>query len=69
MNYVFRKIFGNRGICDLRETYSLKSLQELFDEARDRFTESCQTHQNPIVKFIAELDWLFELIVTVTLSC
>ena len=59
MNNVFRKIFGltdYRGIRDLRETYSLKSLQELFDEARDRFTESCQTHQNPIVKFIAKLD-------------
>ena len=39
-------------------------LEEIFDEARDRFMESCQTHKNPIVKSIAAI-----LIAADTLLC
>ena len=58
MNNALRKIFGLTdwlSIRDLREMAFIVPLEEIFDEARDRFMESCQTHKNPIVKFIAAL--------------
>ena len=58
MNNAFRKIFGFRdwrSIRDLRKMFNFSSIYEIFIVAQDRFFESCCTHHNPIINFIAAI--------------
>ena len=59
MNNAFRKIFGFtewQSIRTLREEFGFKSLYVTFKTAKDRFRDSCLTHQNPVISYIASLN-------------
>ena len=58
MNNAFRRIFGFKewqSIRVLREIFGFKSLYIIFKESQDKFLNSCKSHMNPIVNFIANL--------------
>ena len=58
MNNAFRKIFGFKqwqSIRYLRELFGFDSLYNIFKKAQDKFLVLCQSHANPIFKFISKL--------------
>ena len=58
LNGAIRRIFGFRywqSICQLRECYGFKSMEELFEKAKRRFFNSILYHDNNVLKFLASL--------------
>ena len=58
INNAFRRIFGFKewqSIRVLRDIFGFKSLYIIFKESQDKFCNSCKSHINPIVNFIANL--------------
>ena len=58
LNSAIRRIFGFRyyqSIRQIRECYSFKSIEELFDKAKRRFFNSILYHDNNVLKFLASI--------------
>ena len=56
VNNALRKVFGfNRweSIRCLREFFGMRSLYEIFKTTQDKFTQSCKSHPNSVISYIA----------------
>ena len=56
VNNALRKIFGFsrwESIRTLREIFGMKSLYDIFKSTQDGFVQSCKSHSNPVISFIA----------------